>query len=161
MKREEVVGVVSLKMVGGKEIAGCDAESLPVKFRLDSLGTLAARMIETMREKKVHGIAATQVGVLVKIFVMSFNNKPERIAVVFDPEYFQDGKSKRKRSGMETCPSFPLQAWNVHRYKKIKVRYQNVDGGVIEQKLKGEDAVLFQKLTDLCNGVTIKMVGEV
>ena len=150
----------TLKLVSGDQIEGCKTESLPVEDRMKSLGSLAGWMIQTIHVRGTDGLAATQVGVLAKMMVCRFSDNPGKIAVVFDPEYFQYGKSKRKRPGMETCPTYPLQAWSVPRYKKIKVRYQNVDGGVIEQKLKGKDAVLFQQLTDLCNGITIKMVGE-
>ena len=161
MKMEKVVGVASLQMVKGKDIENCKTLSIPVKDRADSLATLASRMVETIYQKKIDGLAATQVGVLAKMFVMNVSNNPGRVAIIFDPEYFHHGKVKRKRSRIEKCLSYPLQAWSVPRYKIIKVRYQNTDGGVIEKKFKGKDAILFQQLTDLCNGVTIKMVGKV
>ncbi|MCK4813003.1 MAG: peptide deformylase [Candidatus Marinimicrobia bacterium] len=145
-----------LRIIPGDKIKGCNTKIIPVADRLASLGSLASEMMKIMIEKKSDGLAASQIGVMAKMFVCRLSKAPGRIAVVFDPEYYPAGKSRKKKNGMEWSVSYPAQAWAVPRYRKIRVRYTNHEGGIIDVKLKRDDAIMFQHYTDLINGVTIK-----
>lgn len=149
-----------LELVSASNIEGCTTESIPVAARMDSMGTLISHMVNILINRKGLGLAAPQVGVSASVFVARFREQPGKIGVIFDPSYTYSGKSSKKKRSTEWSLSYPNQAYTVKRYMRINVRYTNVEGGVIERRLKGEDAILFQQMTDYLNGITIKTLAK-
>ena len=92
-----------------------------------SLRRLVDDMFETMYAAPGVGLAAPQVGVSKRLFVMDCSadkNKPERVVIV-NPEVLV---TEGKQLGDEGCLSFPGVYFQVERPKRVVARAQNVDG---------------------------------
>lgn len=97
-------------------VTGSDTDILrtvcePVTKFDKSLKKLAEDMIETMHEAKGLGIAAPQVGVNARVFIVTFDygQKDERQVVMVNPEitFF----SEQKDIAEEGCLSLPKVFW--------------------------------------------------
>lgn len=122
-----------------------------VKFD-KSLAALATRMLELMREKKGVGLAAPQVGLPLRMFVMNATEDPANDAVVVNPE-IRDGIQIRESE--EGCLSIPDVRVHVRRPSRCRLIAQGVKGEPIE--LEGEELIarVWQHETDHLNGVLI------
>lgn len=102
-------------------------------------------------------LAAVQIGMPVRVFVARFDYQdPDNVAVIFNPSYSPSGKSVKRRTSLENCLTYRMQSYEVLRYKVIQARYQNHEGQWITMRLKGRDAVLFQQMVDIMDGLTIR-----
>ena len=105
-------------------------------------------MIETMQEAEGAGLAAPQVGILKRIFIVDVDeNGP---IVMINPEIIQtDGC----QVGEEGCLSIPGYFAEVQRPNYVKVKFQNID--MEEVIMEGEElfarAVLHEN--DHLNGI--------
>ncbi|PLV57170.1 peptide deformylase [Thermotoga sp. SG1] len=108
------------------------------------------RMIETMYHYDGVGLAAPQVGISQRFFVMDVGNGP---VAVINPEILE--ASSETEIAEEGCLSFPEIFVEIERSKKVKVRYQNVRGEFVEEELEGYPARVFQHEFDHLNGVLI------
>jgi peptide deformylase len=91
------------------------------------LKKLVENMFETMYAAPGVGLAAPQVGVSKRLFVMdcSGGKKPEERVVLVNPEILiTEGTEK----GDEGCLSFPGIYFQVERPKRVVARAQNVEG---------------------------------
>lgn len=121
--------------------------------RLDQhVAALARRMFELMRASKGVGLAAPQVGVPLRLFVMNHTDDPKNDTVVINPEIL-DGVQIRESE--EGCLSIPDVRVNVRRPSRCRLVAQNLKGERIE--LDGDDlpARVWQHETDHLNGVLI------
>lgn len=123
----------------------------PVDFKYPvQVQILAKQMLEFMIEENGIGLAAPQVGINKRIFVMKIGLRsyvccnPEIIACSTDYANFSEG-----------CLSFPGQTCIISRPSKINVRYYSADGTAIEEELDGLAARCFQHELDHLDGVTI------
>lgn len=139
-------------------VTGSDTEILrtvcePVTQFDKSLKKLAEDMIETMHEAKGLGIAAPQIGVNSRVFIVTFDygQKDERQVVMANPEitYFSDEKDVAE----EGCLSLPKVFGNVERPMEIVVKYQNLRGEEVSLRLEGLNARVVQHELDHLNGV--------
>lgn len=102
-------------------------------------------------------LAAIQVGIPARFFIARFDYQDrDKVAVIFNPSYAPSGKSVKTVPSLENCLTYPMQSYTVRRYKVIRAKYQNHEGEECTLRLTGRDAVLFQQMTDLMDGVTIK-----
>lgn len=107
-------------------------------------------MIETMYHYDGVGLAAPQVGISQRFFVMDVGNGP---VAVINPEILE--ASPETEIAEEGCLSFPEIFVEIERSKRVKVRYQNVRGEFVEEELEGYPARVFQHEFDHLNGVLI------
>ena len=127
----------------------------------ESIKKLATDMIETVKDygnKHEAGVAlaAIQVGVPVRMTVVKFDD--EYVALI-NPEIVKH--SKEELADTEGCMSVPKKYGSVKRYKKIKIRAQNLDGKKIEVKAEGFMARVLQHEIDHMNGdLFLKKVNE-
>jgi peptide deformylase len=97
----------------------------PVTEFDDDLKTLVANMFETMYEAPGVGLAAPQVGVSLRVFVMDCSKDKSRQFAFINPEIvLVEGLQK----GDEGCLSFPGIYFEVDRGERVIVRAQDVDG---------------------------------
>lgn len=92
-----------------------------------SLRKLVDDMFETMYGAPGVGLAAPQVGVLKRLFVMdcsSGKNKPQKVALINPVIETEEGE----QLGDEGCLSFPGIYVQVKRPMRLVVRAQDVDG---------------------------------
>jgi peptide deformylase len=131
----------------------------PVELFDERLTALVGRMFQLMREHKGVGLAAPQVGVGQRLFVMNHTGKPEDDRVYVNPELFDITDSEE---GEEGCLSLPEINAMINRGKTARVVAKDVKGEVIEQTETGYVARIWQHEFDHLNGVLITdRMGEV
>jgi peptide deformylase len=108
-------------------------------------------------EKGGMGIAAPQVGISQRFFIMSshpnerYPYAPEMpITIVINPEIIW--YSEQLEKGWEGCLSVPQIRGNVPRYTSIKVRYFTEQNQLIETQFEGFLARIFQHELDHLDG---------
>jgi peptide deformylase len=108
-------------------------------------------MADTMYEENGIGLAATQVNVQKRIFIidLSANDEPKNLMVFINPEILN-------RSGeviaQEGCLSVPGIYESVSRSEKIICKYQDLDGKFHEYECDGLMSICIQHELDHLNG---------
>ena len=119
-----------------------------ITFDNDFLLNLAADMFSIMKEKNGIGLAAPQVGISKRIFVMDC----DKIKIAFiNPEIVSFLGSAKIDEG---CLSFPGIRVKVERKEKLVVKYQNEFGTHNQMELSGLSAICFQHELDHLDGKT-------
>ncbi|MCS6901856.1 MAG: peptide deformylase [Myxococcales bacterium] len=124
----------------------------PVTFIDDEIRTLVNDMAETMYAASGCGLAATQIGVPKRIFVVdpAAKDEPSQLMVFINPEIVA-------RSGEaiweEGCLSFPSVNEEIKRAKRVKIRALGLDGKPFELEAEGLLAVAIQHEHDHLDGV--------
>lgn len=106
-------------------------KSRPVEKFDEKLAQLVEDMIETMNEADGVGLAAPQVGLLRRVVVIDVGEGPMELV---NPEILS---REGEEDVVEGCLSFPGEFGFVTRPYKVKVRYQDRTGQVLEKE--GED----------------------
>ena len=107
----------------------------------------ADEMFAFMISQRGIGLAAPQIGINKRVFVMG--NNVARFNV-FNPQIV---KAEEEEYAEEGCLTFPLLYLGVRRYKKISVVFQNENANIIERDFDGIMARCFQHELDHLNGV--------
>ncbi len=113
---------------------------------------LEKEMCEFMLKNFGIGLAANQIGITKRVFVIGSKNIPgfpEPFAV-FNPKIVST--SSETELFKEGCLSFPGLWLSIKRPKKIQVEYQNSRGDIIEAEMDGLIARCFQHELDHLNG---------
>ena len=123
--------------------------SKPVVDFDDRLGYLLDDMHETMNKKEGAGLAAVQVGVLKRVFVMHAGKEYREC---INPKIIkQEGENKIK---IEGCLSVLGKCGYVERPEKVWVEYQDRNGKLVSnKKLTGFEAKCFCHELDHLNGI--------
>lgn len=108
-------------------------------------------LIDRMLELKGIGLSANQVGINKRVFVMGTQ---EMQTAIFNPEIIE--QSEEAASVDEGCLSYPGIYVKVNRPVKIKARFQNVKGELVEQEFQGLTARIFQHEYDHMLGKTMQ-----
>lgn len=127
--------------------------------KVDStISSIIDSMFETMKKNKGLGLAAPQIGIPSRFFVMNVTGKDEDNRAWINPEVVEMYGMER---GVEGCLSFPGVQVEVGRAKRCIVRGWDKEGNEAEKELKGLEARVFLHEFDHCNGITIydKMNG--
>lgn len=126
----------------------------PVKTFGDEVARLTADMSEAMREFNGVGLAANQVGVSLRIFVIAgeaLGTVEDLVAI--NPEILQADEAGELEEG---CLSLPGVRYKVEgRSRRIVLRHQAVDGSWREAPMEGLAALCAQHELDHLNGVTM------
>lgn len=126
-------------------------EAKPIR-RVDArLKKMVARMFELMYEHRGVGLAATQVDLPFRVFVMNAAGQQgdgEEV-VMINPVI---SKPKGNEEAEEGCLSLPNVHGNVVRSKSIHVNAFDLSGNEINQELSGFDARIVQHETDHLDG---------
>lgn len=98
------------------------------------------------------GLAATQVGILQRFFVMDLQpGQPESdLQVLVNPHILQSSRWKMAREG---CLSFPHYLANVKRAKRLTVAGCDRHGKPFERELEGFEAIVVQHELDHLDGI--------
>ena len=119
----------------------------------DATLTLARDMLETMYEAQGRGLAAPQVGVLTRVFVMDATWKSGAAT----PETFINPEIVWRSADMidspEGCLSIPGVLAEVRRANEIILRWVMPDGAIAAQKLTGFRAICAQHEMDHLDGI--------
>lgn len=120
--------------------------------------TLAERMIDTAKENNLAGLAANQVGILSRIFVMDLNANADGLESPHDFIVFINPKTKVDQSAgqsamFEGCASIPNKVGLVMRWNKLTITAQNIQGEIFSMNLSSYLARIAQHENDHLNGV--------
>lgn len=126
--------------------------SKPVQTFDAPLKQLAARMFELMREAKGVGLAAPQVGLNIRLFVMNPTGEPQDDRVYVNP-VLSDGDGEEEAE--EGCLSLPEIHTNVVRFKQLKMNAQDLDGNPVEEVAGGFVPRIWQHEFDHLNGTLL------
>jgi peptide deformylase len=95
------------------------------------------------------GLAAPQVGMSVRMFVMGPQEGPNYVCI--NPEIVET--SEDQHIALEGCLSYPALWLNIKRPLWVQARYATLDGQVIEKKFEGLLARCYIHELDHLNGV--------
>jgi peptide deformylase len=116
----------------------------------DLIDELARDLPETMASHDAIGLAAVQVGLPYRVFVMFHRDGGHRVC--FNPEVIN--KIGEPELGSEGCLSFPDLELRVKRAPTIQVRYTNEHGWTGTETMTGLEARCFQHELDHLDGIT-------
>lgn len=125
----------------------------PVARITPEIETLAADMLATMYDAPGVGLAAPQVGVLSRLYVMDCNKDPEadpQPVVMVNPEI--TWRSEALNVYEEGCLSIPDQYADVTRPAEVRVRWLGLDGQTHERDFDGLWATCAQHEIDHLDG---------
>lgn len=124
----------------------------------DNLAEIVKNMFDTLKKEGGLGLAAPQIGILKRIFLMDtsplFEDNPviEKVEQAFiNPVILE--RSSETTNYEEGCLSIPGIYESVERPVKIRVRYLDTFFNTIEKELDGMQARIFQHEYDHLEGV--------
>jgi peptide deformylase len=131
------------------------SKSKKVQKVTPKLAAFAERMLETMRNANGVGLAAPQVGILQRFFVVELpedeeNNQARETYILFNPEIV---KGRGEQTGYEGCLSIPGYIGEVVRQEQITVKGLNEKGLPLRLKVEGYLARVFQHEIDHLDGI--------
>jgi len=129
-------------------------KSTPVEKFDEDLKETIKRMAELMYKVKGLGLAANQVGIPKRFFIMDIKQKegtPE-LEVYINPEILiAEGYTEYE----EGCLSIPGYYAKIERYAKLYIRAYDLEGKPFEKELTGLQAIAFQHEYDHIEGILI------
>ena len=113
---------------------------------------LEKQMIETMLTNNAVGLAANQVGIKARVFVMGSAEYPENAVGIFNPVIIESS-ANTMIDDSEGCLSFPGIFANINRPKVIKAQWQNSEGETLTSEIEGYTARCFLHEFDHLEGI--------
>lgn len=125
----------------------------PVEEITPRIEMLAADMLETMYAAPGRGLAAPQVGMLVRIFVMDTGWKEGRSdpLVCINPMLME--VSEERASNAEGCLSIPGVSAEISRPAQVQMVWTGLNGGRFVQSFTGFAAACVQHELDHLDGI--------
>jgi peptide deformylase len=119
------------------------------------LVAFARQMLETMRQSNGVGLAAPQVGVLMRFFVAELPEdeeagEPAETYIFFNPEIV---KGRGEQIGYEGCLSIPGYIGEVARQERVTVQGLDEKGHSVRLRAEGYLARVFQHEIDHLDGI--------
>jgi len=121
----------------------------PVEVFDASLAAMTRRMLELMRTADGVGLAAPQVGVLVRLFVCNVTGDPKDDMIFVNPQL---ADLEGAAIGEEGCLSLPDTTVNVRRAVRCRMTAQNLEGETFETSGVDLLARVWQHETDHLEG---------
>jgi peptide deformylase len=126
--------------------------SAPIEEFDESLAELGAKMLVLMRAAKGVGLAAPQVGINRRLFVMNATGDPADDLIIVNPELSDMEGSEQ---GEEGCLSLPELRVQIDRSKHARLRAVDLRGDPIERVADGYEARIWQHEFDHLNGILL------
>ena len=123
----------------------------PVETITPDVQRLIDDMAETMYAAPGVGLAANQVGVLLRVFTVDIaeEDKPSDLRVFINPEIVE---ARGELTWKEGCLSFPGVTENIERAATVRVRAINRDGDPFEINADGLLAIVIQHEVEHLDG---------
>lgn len=115
---------------------------------------LEKNMLKTMYEQDGIGLAANQVGVRTRMFVMGHKQNPEAGQAFFNPHIIANTEDIEDIE--EGCLSFPGIYIKIKRPTAIRAKWQNSQGEWEEGEFEGYNCKCFLHEYDHLEGITFK-----
>ncbi len=124
----------------------------PVNNIDEDLKKIIKKMAETMYKVKGLGLAANQVGILKRFFIMDASQKEgkNKLEIYINPEILEAEGSIIYEEG---CLSVPGYYAKVKRFNKLYIRAYDLEGKIFERELEGLEAIVFQHEYDHLDGI--------
>ena len=124
-------------------------KAVPIAAIDESVRSLAEDMLETMYAEGGIGLAATQVNIQRRLVVMDLSEQRDEPLILINPEILSSEGTEEMQEGCLSVPDFYEV---VRRAERVRLRYQTLDGEVIERESDGLFAVCIQHEIDHLNG---------
>jgi peptide deformylase len=126
--------------------------SKPVEKFDQDLKDLTARMLVLMRESRGVGLAAPQVGINSRLFVMNSTGKPEDDRIYVNPVL---SEPMGEEEGEEGCLSLPGITTKVLRSRAMQMAAQDLEGKEFVELQDGYVARIWQHEVDHLDGTLL------
>jgi peptide deformylase len=127
-------------------------QAQPIEKIDDNIRRLVARMIDVMVERKGIGLAGPQIGVPLRLFVVSLTGKREDARAYINPTVTPHGDLDEAEEG---CLSVPGVWAKIRRHKKATVAATDLDGRPFTEEAEGLHARALQHEYDHIEGMVI------
>jgi len=124
----------------------------PIEKIDDNIHQLAEKMTDIMLKNKGIGLAAPQVGVPLRLFIISLDGTRQALKVYINPTVTPTGELDSMDEG---CLSVPGVYTKIRRYKKCKVTATDLNGNEFTEEAQGLYARALQHESDHIGGMTI------
>lgn len=124
----------------------------PVERIDENLRRLVEKMTEIMIHNRGIGLAAPQVGLPLRLFIISLEMSPDRVKVYINPKVTPVGDLEEIEEG---CLSVPGVYTKIRRHKRATVTATGLDGKEFTEEADGLYARCLQHENDHIEGVTI------
>lgn len=111
-------------------------------------------MLQCLYKSGGIGLSANQVGIHANMFVMGHYEDPENGMAFFNPEVVE--ASPKTTDMEEGCLSFPGIFVKIKRPSKIKARWQNAQGEIVEGTFEDYECNCFLHELDHLYGITMR-----
>jgi peptide deformylase len=127
-------------------------KALPVEEVNDEIRQLVQDMAETMYDAPGVGLAANQIGVLKRVFLIDIagEDEPSQLRIFINPELVELSGTQLFEEG---CLSFPGATEEIKRADTVRVKALDEHGEPFELEADGLLAVAIQHENDHLNGV--------
>lgn len=133
-------------------------KSRPVDKIDERIIQLVGDMKDTLAKADGVGLAAPQVGVLKRIFVVDVDLDKNNIMEFINPQIIkQKGKNDKY---LEGCLSFPGRSFQITRPHKVAVKAQNLSGEWFTFEAEDFIARALMHENDHLDGITIPQIGK-
>lgn len=144
------VGHPTLRQIA-RELTMAEIQSPEIQKLIDD-------MVYTMKVSNGVGLAAPQVNMPLRLFVMG-SGRQVPLTVVINPKIVYQESYGQKKS-LEGCLSIPGKTVQVMRYKRIMMSYLNRQGDYVAEEVKDFKAIISQHEGDHLNGILITDLVE-
>ena len=127
-------------------------QASPIEKIDDNIRQLIVKMTDLMLKNKGVGLAAPQIGLSMRLFIISLSGTREAVRVYINPTVTQIGELDAVEEG---CLSVPGIYTKIRRYKKCKVTATDLDGSEFTDQAEGLYARALQHENDHIEGMTI------
>lgn len=146
-----------------REIVKDNNEFLSKKSRpVEKIDGRIKQLVDDMKETLIKadgvGLAAPQVGVLKRIFIVDINVDKSDIREFINPEIIK--KKGKNDKYLEGCLSFPGRSFKIVRPEKVTVRAQNLSGEWFTFEAEDFIARALMHENDHLDGITIPQIGK-
>lgn len=125
-------------------------KAAPITHIDSQLHRIVDDMFETMYDSKGLGLAATQVGIHYRLFVMDLSSDQTGRMAILNPEILS---SEGEQFEEEACLSMVGAYDKVKRAKKLRLRSMDLSGKTVEFDVEDLMAVCVQHEIDHLNGI--------
>jgi peptide deformylase len=126
--------------------------SKPVELFDSNLRELSVRMLDLMRQHKGVGLAAPQVGINIRLFVMNSTGQIEDDRVYVNPTL---SDAVGDEEGEEGCLSLPEIHTKIWRARDVRMTAQDLTGNAIHEIASGYIPRIWQHETDHLDGILL------
>jgi peptide deformylase len=124
-------------------------EAKPVSVFDQALAKLAEDMLETMYAANGIGLAATQLGITKRVFVMDVSDNASQPQVIINPRI---SDKRGEQVYQEGCLSFPGLFADVKRAERVHIDHEDIEGRTLAREVDELEAVCIQHETDHLDG---------